>query len=138
MSTDDNSTKSNNSNTSQKCPKNNNTKKADLGLASISYADFIILASTLSYAIAEELNDADLDMLIVFAGMITSDLALLRTKRGILNATSQQKNNVGQEAIIGGTEATNAADVTDIVDISGTSRCNKKRVRKVKKRRKKK
>ncbi|CEO07147.1 Uncharacterised protein [[Clostridium] sordellii] len=58
-----------------------NNKKT-LGLAKFTYADYVILSSTLSYAVAEELNDDDLDFLLVFLSQIAADLALIRTKRG--------------------------------------------------------
>lgn len=109
---------------------NNNyqtNKDSSLNLASISYADFILLSSTLSFAIAEELQDEDLDILIAFFGMIVSDLAILRTKRGILNARQAQNN---EENIAGSESASNAGAV-----IAGTlSRKSKKKkcIRKVK------
>ena len=83
-------TSSNSKKATSECTNNSSstTSQQCLGLASISYADYVILSATLSFAIAEELNDLDLDMLIVFFGMVTSDLALLRTKRGITNALS--------------------------------------------------
>ncbi|CEO20788.1 hypothetical protein [Paraclostridium sordellii] len=58
-----------------------NNKKT-LGLANFTYADYVILSSTLSYAVAEELTDDDLDFLLVFLSQIAADLALIRTKRG--------------------------------------------------------
>lgn len=125
---------SNNTNTS------NNSKKTNqqgLGLASISYADYVILSSTLSYAIAEELNDLDLDMLIVFVGMITSDLALIRTKRGILNGMAAK--NTSEEAIIGSEESSEGGEsiVTAQASLRGKSRKKSKRIKKVKKKKRK-
>lgn len=134
---------SNNKNTSSSKQKktsectNNSSNAASqqgLGLASISYADYVILSATLSFAIAEELNDADLDMLIVFFGMVTSDLALLRTKRGITNAQSS-----AEEAIIGSEESTEGPESVASVSSSlrGRSRKKCKRIKKVKKKKRK-
>ncbi|QJA08348.1 hypothetical protein HF520_05025 [Romboutsia sp. CE17] len=110
----------------------NSTTQQSLGLASIGYADYVILSATLSYAIAEELNDLDLDMLIVFAGMITSDLALLRTRRGIINGINQaNQQNTGEEATIGGEETIFAGE--DIAAQLSAVRGSKKKRRKIKK-----
>lgn len=112
-----------------------------LGLENISYADYIILSSTLSYAIAEELTDTDLDMLIVFAGMIASDLALLRTKRGIIKgkkaasqAIEEQNQDAENEAIIGGVEGGITGDVSTTLTRNKKRHPNKK-IKKVKKKR---
>lgn len=58
-----------------------NNKKG-FELSNYTYLDYVMLSATLSYALSEELNDEDLDFVIVFLSQITSDLALLRTKRG--------------------------------------------------------
>lgn len=112
---------------------NNPGRDRGLGLSSFSYADFILLSSTVSYAIAEELNDVDLALLIVFLGMITSDLALLSTQNRILRAlgtVQAEEDIVGEEeSLIGST-----------VGVSAVTRSNKtkkrkriKRIKKVKK-----
>ena len=113
------------------------TSQQGLGLASISYADYVILSATLSFAIAEELNDLDLDMLIVFFGMVTSDLALLRTKRGITNALSSQ--DTSEEAIIGSEEASEGGESIASVSsaLRGKSRKKSKRIKKIKKKKRK-
>lgn len=90
---------------------NENQKDMDIGLYNFSYADFIILSSTLAYAISEELNDMDLDILISFFGMLTADLGMLRTKNGISQKLSAAQNNNGESAIIGATEATQSAEI---------------------------
>lgn len=78
---------SKNSSTINACSnKNNSTSQGNgIGLQNLSYADFIVLSSVLSYAIAEELNDIDLDLFIVFLGIIQADLATLRIQRGLKN-----------------------------------------------------
>lgn len=135
-------TNSSNKNSSSKNCKSNNSLNANsnqngLGLASISYADFVILSSTLSYAIAEELNDSDLNMLIVFLGMIESDLALLSTKRNITNAQNEtlaESEDVESEAIVEEDISESNDELTSLV----ASRSNNKRRKRIKRIRKKK
>lgn len=43
-----------------------NNNEDGLGLASLSYAEFIILASTLAYSLSEELSESDLALFITF------------------------------------------------------------------------
>lgn len=115
----------NNSDNVKKCNGTKNTSNKDtIGIQSWSYADFVVLSSVLAYAIAEELNDIDLDLFIVFLGSVQSDLATLRLQRGIKNS----KNNIIPEI------STTDVGVEDIA--SGTLR--KSKVRKVKKIRRKK
>ena len=59
------------SNRSDDC--NNDNKKYStsnnedgLGLASLSYAEYIILASTIAYSLSEELSESDLALFITF------------------------------------------------------------------------
>lgn len=86
---------------SSKCNMNNSNETLDLGLDCFSYADFVLLSSTLSFVIGEELNDADLDLFIIFLGMVSADLALISTKRAILRRrqASQNQNNVANAVI---------------------------------------
>ena len=118
--------KSNDSgNDGNNCNKIKNTsQKNTAGIQSWNYADFIVLSSVLAYAIAEELNDIDLDLFIVFLGSVQSDLATLRLQRGIKNS----KNNIIPEI-----------DTTDIgVKDIASGALRQKRVKKVKKIRRKK
>lgn len=121
-----------NNNNKKQCQNNKSPQDNGLGLSSLSYADFVILSSTLSFAIAEELNDQDLDMFLIFLGMVEADLALLRTKRGIRNALNQ----TNEDAIIGSEESTEASDV--ITSTLTRSSKKKKRIKKVKKKKRKK
>lgn len=87
----------------------NNSNKKGFGLSNYSYADYVILSSTLSYAISEELNDEDLDFLVVFLSQVTSDLALLRTQRGyklkkLASSTQQEINDIDATVSEGGSE----------------------------------
>ena len=138
-SSNNKNTSSNKQKKTSECTNNssNTASQQGLGLASISYADYVILSATLSFAIAEELNDADLDMLIVFFGMVTSDLALLRTKRGITNAISAQ--DTSEEAIIGSEEASEGGEsiASASSTLRGRSRKKSKRIKKVKKKKRK-
>ncbi|MGL5313288.1 MAG: hypothetical protein ACRC92_08570 [Peptostreptococcaceae bacterium] len=87
MDSSNSSNNSKSSTTNNTCNSKNNSTSQDngIGLQNLSYADFIVLSSVLSYAIAEELNDIDLDLFIVFLGMIQSDMATLRIQRGLKN-----------------------------------------------------
>ena len=62
----------------------NTSQNINTGLNSFSYADFVLLSSTISYAIAEEVSVEDLE---TFLGMISADLALLLIKKGRLAAS---------------------------------------------------
>lgn len=72
-----NKTKNCNENPKKKCEDN-------LGLASMSYADYIILASTLAYTLFEEMNRDDLIMIINFMYLLTTDLQALIAQDAIV------------------------------------------------------
>jgi hypothetical protein len=117
-------TKNIDKNNSSKCSTN---KQLDLGLKNISYADYVLLASVAAYAISEDLNDTDLDLLIVFFSMLSSDLALARTKRGIFQA-DQAKNNIADSDTAAIVTTTNP-DEALISDLSRRTKVKKKRVK---------
>ena len=106
------------------------SQNVNTGLNRFSYADYVLLSSTISYAIAEEVNVEDLEILVTFLGMISSDLALLLIKKG-REARSQQ---AAQEADI----ESESDEVSD-EDIGSTLPKNIKtrKVKKVRKRKKK-
>lgn len=115
---------------SQSMCKNN---KLNLGLSDFTYADFVILSSTLAYAIACELNDEDLDFFLLFLTQVSGDLALLRTKRGYETA-AQTGQPIGEEEVL------EEAEVTEDVDVYLTAelgRCKKRKKVKRKKLKKK-
>lgn len=118
---------------SSSCNPNSSNKYIDFKLNSFSYADFVLLSSTLAYGIGEELNDTDLDLVIVFLSMISSDLALIRTKRGILKREQALQKNSSNSAI--DIITTEAEDVV-ISDLSRKSSIKKKKIYKKKKRKK--
>ncbi|MEG0843197.1 MAG: hypothetical protein RRZ84_04440 [Romboutsia sp.] len=107
-------------NNSKKNNNNTNNNYLNLKLEQFSYADYIILASSLAYAVGDELSDSDLDLLIIFMGMISSDLALIRTKRGIVNRKQTQN-------------ATNTVDIQSTDIASGNAELNFGRTSKNKK-----
>lgn len=114
---------------------NTNNIKLDLKLYQFSYADYVLLSSTIAYAIGEDLNDADLDILIAFFGMITSDLAILRTRRGIIDGLSKaQSINNGEEDIIGAIESSQASESV-ASNLSREAYKHKNKIKKVKKKR---
>lgn len=123
-----------------------NNNKLNLELYKYSYADFVLLSSTLAYGISEDLIDADIDILITFLGMLTADLALLRTKRGIIDGLAKAKQAAGsseeESAIIGATEATQgaesvASDLSRKLNNSKLKRVKKKKIKKKNKNNKK-
>ncbi|MGL5754768.1 MAG: hypothetical protein ACRCYC_05540 [Paraclostridium sp.] len=103
--------------------------KKNFGLSNYTYADYVILSSTLAYAISEELNDDDLDFFLVFLSQVSSDLALLRTKRGFEKKANQV--NQSQEQIIVD-EAANEDIINDIT-VEQLGRNKKRKRKKVKK-----
>lgn len=111
---------------------NSNCKnnKKNFGLMNYTYADYVILSSTLAYAIGEELNDADLTLFLVFLSQLSADLSLIITKRGLLE--KQSDNQPQQQDIV--PEIESEEQVEDISAIkSGKSRKIKVKKRKIKK-----
>lgn len=110
-----NNTISNNATTANKQKiKCKNTKK-NVGLSRYTYADYVILSSTLAYAIGEELNDEDLTLFIVFLGQISADLSLIRTKRGLLPvnlADNQEQDIIAAEETEQSIEDVTSAELT--------------------------
>lgn len=106
-------------------------KKKGLGLSRYTYADYVILSSTLAYAIGEELNDEDLTLFIVFLGQISADLSLIRTKRGLLPVNLA--DNQEQDIIAAEETEQSIEDVTSAELIRSKKRKVKKRKIKKKK-----
>lgn len=57
--------------------------KDDIKFCDFSYAELIVLAATLSYSLAEELDEDDLAMLLVFLGLLLSDIQALIAQKAI-------------------------------------------------------
>ncbi|CEN77989.1 hypothetical protein [Paraclostridium sordellii] len=106
-----------------------NNKKT-LGLANFTYADYVILSSTLSYAVAEELTDDDLDFLLVFLSQIAADLALIRTKRGYAQKLLAEQ---AEQTVV---EESSSIEIPEDVIVNELGR-NTKKITKKKKLRKK-
>lgn len=70
----DNSKKSSNS----KQNKNDNIKFSDF-----SYAELIVLASTFSYSLFEELDEEDIAIYLVFLGLLLSNMQVLVAQKAI-------------------------------------------------------
>lgn len=66
--------------------KNGNSKKNskdDIKFCDFSYAELIVLAATLSYSLAEELDEDDMAMFLVFLGLLISDIQVLIAQKAI-------------------------------------------------------
>lgn len=120
----------NTTNTSNNNNSNCKNNKKNFGLMNYTYADYVILSSTLAYAIGEELDDADLTLFLVFLSQLSADLSLIITKRGLLEKQSATQSQ--QQDIVSETESEEQVeDISSIV--SGKSRKRKVKKRKIKK-----
>lgn len=119
--------------------KSNSNNNLNIGLENLSYADYVLLASLAAFSIGDDLNDNDLDLLIVFFSMMSSDLALIRTKRGVAQrnlaakkALEQANQNGAEEAAVNSTIA--GAEESLVGDLSRTKKVRTKKY--IKKKRK--
>ena len=100
-------------------------------MSRFSYADFVLLSSTISYAISEETSLDDLEILITFLGMISTDLTLLliKRRRSVYNQQIDQQADIEDET----------QDVSDDdVNISLSRNLNTKTIKKIKRKKRKK
>ena len=100
-------------------------------MSRFSYADFVLLSSTISYAISEETSLDDLEILITFLGMISTDLTLLliKRRRSVYNQQINQQADIDDET----------QDVSDDdVNISLSRNLNTKTIKIVKRKKRKK
>lgn len=67
--------KSNKSSNKNSCK---NKKLSDFG-----YAELIVLSATLSYSLAQELDEDDLAIFLVFLGLLITDMQVIVTQRAI-------------------------------------------------------
>ncbi|MCR8744706.1 hypothetical protein [Romboutsia lituseburensis] len=137
-SNNDNSLKNSSNCDSNKATSNSNNN-LNIGLENLSYADYVLLASLAAFSIGDDLSDNDLDLLIVFFSMMSSDLALIRTKRGVAQrnlavkqATTQNNQNGAENAAIEST--TTGGEESLIADLSRTKKVKTKKC--IKKKRK--
>lgn len=133
-----NSLKSSSNCDSNKTTSNSNNN-LNIGLENLSYADYVLLASLAAFSIGDDLSDNDLDLLIVFFSMMSSDLALIRTKRGVAQrnlaakkALEQANQNGAEEAAVNSTIA--GAEESLVGDLSRTKKVRTKKY--IKKKRK--
>ena len=96
-------------------------------MSRFNYADFVFLSSTISYAISEETSLDDLEILITFLGMISTDLTLLLIKR--------RRSVYNQQADIDD-ETQDVSD--DDANISLSRNLNTKTIKRVKRKKRKK
>ncbi len=99
----------------------NSSSSNEIKLNKFSYADYVLLSSTIAYALSEELNEADLELLVAFLGMISSDIAILLIKRGL------EKNNTPA--------LDDTVEDTSIEIIDTSQRSPKKRYKKIRRKR---
>ncbi len=108
-------------------------QNVNTGLNRFSYADFVLLSSTISYAIAEEVSVEDLEILVTFLGMISGDLALLLIKKGRL-----ARSQAAQSASIDTTTDETSEDVESTLIRKPIHRKKKRIKKRIKKKIKKK
>lgn len=87
------SEKKNNKQSSRNCnsKQNCNSKKSsskqnnndNIKFSDFSYAELIVLAATLSYSLADELDEDDLAILLVFLGLLLADMQTLVAQKAI-------------------------------------------------------
>ncbi len=75
-----NSKKSDNSKKNSKSKQNN---KDNIKFSDFSYAELIVLASTFSYSLFEELDEEDIAIYLVFLGLLISNMQVLVAQKAI-------------------------------------------------------
>ena len=83
----------NNKKSKEKCKPNTN-KNESKKLSDFTYAELIVLSSTLAYSIGEELDEEDLEVFAVFLGLLLAELQLIVIQKQ-LNRRNQ--SNVSEE-----------------------------------------
>lgn len=89
-----NNNQSNKNCKSKKSTKKNSDKSSSENkrLSDFSYAELIVLSATLSYSLAEELDEEDLAIFLVFLGLLLAEMQTIVTQRAI-KARSQAAEN---------------------------------------------
>lgn len=72
----------NNKQSSKKC-KSDKSSADNKKLADFSYAELVVLSATLSYSLAEELDEDDLAIFLVFLGLLIAEMQAIITQRAI-------------------------------------------------------
>ena len=86
---------SNNNQSSKNCKSKKSSDKSsseNKRLSDFSYAELIVLSATLSYSLAEELDEDDLAIFLVFLGLLLAEMQALVAQREI-KARSQVTAN---------------------------------------------
>ncbi|CEI72811.1 MULTISPECIES: hypothetical protein [Romboutsia] len=124
-----------------KCSKiKSNKGTQSLGLDRFSYADFVLLSSTLAYAIVEELNEEDLSLLISFINMLNGDLVMLRTQEAIRAGRETELSQQQEEEVLEETdtladaigETVDDEMIADLIRKPKKKKYKKKKIKKVK------
>lgn len=79
----DNKKKKQSSKNSKSNKSSNKNSCENKKLSDFSYAELIVLSATLSYSLAQELDEDDLDIFLVFLGLLITDMQLIVTQRAI-------------------------------------------------------
>lgn len=83
-STDKKSNKQSSRNCNSKQNSNSKQKNNDnIKFSDFSYAELIVLAATLSYSLAEELDEDDIAIFLVFLGLLLADMQTLVAQKAI-------------------------------------------------------
>ena len=85
----------NNKKSKEKCKPNAN-KNESKKLSDFTYAELIVLSSTLSYSIGEELDDDDFTIFVVFLGLLIAELQLIVTQKTFNN---KNQSDVSEEEL---------------------------------------
>lgn len=124
-----------------KCSKSKSNKEnQSLALDRFSYADFVLLSSTLAYAIVEELNEGDLSLLISFINMLNGDLVMLRTQEAIRAAREAELSQQQEEEVLEETdtladtigETVDDEMIADLIRKPKKKKYKKKKIKKIK------
>ena len=85
----------NNKKSKEKCKPNAN-KNESKKLSDFTYAELIVLSSTLAYSIGEELDEEDLEVFAVFLGLLIAELQLIVTQKTFNN---KNQSDVSEEEL---------------------------------------
>lgn len=91
--------------TSQNCNSSKNTNKnsnENRKLSDFSYAELIILSATLAYSLAEELDEDDLAIFLIFLELLVIDMQAIETQKAIRSRSQVSPTedlNVAEEDI---------------------------------------
>ena len=99
---------SKNCKSNKKCSNNKNNKNSksnqnNKGIASLSYAELVVLSATLAYSIVEEMDEDDLTIFLVFLGLLLAEFEVIVTQRALAGrstgTTFEDENIVEEEDI---------------------------------------